>query len=479
MGIRSALNTRSSFPQDSKYYFDNAPNPGYDWSAMTRALTILLALTMVTCRQYPFRFQPDSAITGQTTEVTIDRPSESDILFVIDSSGSMKTKQDNLKRNISLFIDTLATSVNKFQIAVTTTDNTSCTDVPPTPNPWDGKCGRLLSPDGTDPIIRRADFADNAALANRFRSTVDAVGVLGSPYEEGLKSAFRAVSPDLAGPGKPNAGFVRPNAQLVIVILSDETDCSFSLDNPEDRAVFVGSSLQSGQSCYEFKDQLEPPSAWAQRITTVKGRRRLVSVGVISAAVAVDGVLQSRECSVGSDGQPTDQCSCFFDNPLAFCKYTKLKSPPASNTSPSTCADGNCCTSLGDERYFQFADAFVEREKDSVCRAEYNETMFRLANIANRDCFALDPPPANDDVSNVEIKRRRGDASAPFVLVPRIQPEEAATGSGWYFVSDVAASGEKTNEVCLAGDFQRKLGDTFKIFVVASTQGSNSEIPAD
>lgn len=448
-------------------------------SLAVSSLAAALVVAVAGCRQYPFRFQPDSAITGQTTEVTIDRPSESDILFVIDSSGSMQTKQDNLKRNISLFIDTLASSVNKFQIAVTTTDNTSCTDVPPTPNQWDGKCGRLLSPDGTDPIIRRSDFSDNAALANRFRSTVDAVGTAGSPYEEGLKAAYRAVSPELAGPGKPNAGFVRPNAQLVIVILSDETDCSFSLDNPESRAVFVGSSLQSGQSCYEFKDQLDPPSAWAQRVTAVKGRRRLVSVGVISAAVAVDGVLQSRECSVGGDGQPTDQCSCFFKNPLAFCKYTKLKSPPPSNSSSTSCEDGNCCTSLGDERYFQFADAFVEREKDSVCRAEYNETMFRLANIANRDCFALEPPPANDDVSNVEIKRRRGDAGTPFELVPKITAEEAATKSGWYFVSDIGASGEKTNEVCLAGDFQRKLGDTFRIFVVASTQGTDSEIPAD
>ena len=44
------------------------------------------------------------------------------VLLLIDSSGSMKQHQDNLKRNISAYINDLAQSPNKFQIAVTTTD---------------------------------------------------------------------------------------------------------------------------------------------------------------------------------------------------------------------------------------------------------------------------------------------------------------------------------------------------------------------
>ncbi len=428
------------------------------------------------CQQYPFLFQPASTVSGQNQEVTDTKPFESDILFVIDNSGSMKTKQDKLIASMNAFITELAGSQNKYQIGITTTDE-NCEYTPPSPNPWDGKCGRLFSPDGNDPVIRRTDFTDNNALIARFNTVVAGVGTSGSPYEQGMKAARDAVTTVNTGVGKPNAGFVRPEALLLIIIVSDESDCSYSDDPEFGLTVFVDTSLDVGESCYQFADKLIAPAVWGQQILDVKTRQLLVAVGIITGAVFdANGAAIASECSVGSDGHATNQCSCFEESPLSYCKFTQDTSPPPGQV--AVCDDASCCTSLANARYSQFADFWSAHVKGSVCESDYSNTMFQLANIAINDCFTVDPPPADDDPNNISISRRVSGQTA-FVPAPMITKTQAlANGNGWYYETDPTTEGKKVHQVCLAGTFHRKLGDTFRVFVLSSTKGSTSDIAA-
>jgi hypothetical protein len=462
-------------------------------NVLSLGLSVAALISAHGCRRYVFEFQPKSQKILRDIELTVDRPSEADVLFVIDSSGSMAQHQENLRRNISAYIDNLSTSPNKFQIAVTTTDLNDCTEIPPAGNPWDGKCGRLLSPDGQDPIIRRVDYADNVALAERFRAIAGAVGTKGSGYEQGLKAAARAVDPELTGAGKPNSGFVRPGALLMVVILSDESDCSYAFDQQSGYSQFIGLNLEAGESCYKFRDKLEPANAWADRISTVKGRRALGAVCAITAGQFDEATRQftAGNCVIDANNQPSNACTCFLNQSVSFCQYPfpdegldAQRQPPPGQTGGcgpnTTCCTGNsCCIAMADDRYVSFADNFRLRFKDSICRGEYRETLNTCAEITKRDCFPLAQGPADDREDYVTVRRKLA-GETEWTDVPQVPSSVNFAGNGWFLFTDKeTATGETVSEICLAGEYKRVIGDTYNIKVFVESTGDGSDIPAD
>jgi hypothetical protein len=129
-----------------------------------------------------------------------------DTLFVIDNSCSMSEEQAFLGSNLSAFLSSADAQNIDYHIAVTTTDIARPTR------------GQFV---GTTRVIDRA-------TPNRdqvFSSNVDQ-GVQGADGEAGLHAAFLALSdPLITG---HNAGFLREDAALAIVVVSDEEDQSFS-----------------------------------------------------------------------------------------------------------------------------------------------------------------------------------------------------------------------------------------------------------
>src|SRR3954470_7311470 len=81
-------------------------------------LAALLAAPRCTCDSVP----ANALVDCQTTQILPDAVA-TDILFVIDDSGSMTEEQANLAANLGAFIDTLAASPvkNDFRIGVTNT----------------------------------------------------------------------------------------------------------------------------------------------------------------------------------------------------------------------------------------------------------------------------------------------------------------------------------------------------------------------
>jgi hypothetical protein len=95
--------------------------------------------------------------------------------------------------------------------------------------------GVLLEPPGSaDPWIDGP--ADDVAATF---TSVASMGTSGCSYEMPLRAAERALSSDYySGPGEPNEGFRRPGSLLLLIILTDEDDCSIDLDVLEFRMIF-------------------------------------------------------------------------------------------------------------------------------------------------------------------------------------------------------------------------------------------------
>jgi hypothetical protein len=150
-----------------------------------------------------------------------------DILFVIDNSGSMSEEQDNLRDNFADFVTGAQQFQNDFQLGIVTTDMDA-----------EAHQGRMV-----DPRV----MARGPDVARIFEDAVR-VGSNGAGEEKGLEAAQRALSDplifdtgvacvadgDCMAPdacvtgfcGGHNRGFLRDEAALEVIFVSDEDDFS-------------------------------------------------------------------------------------------------------------------------------------------------------------------------------------------------------------------------------------------------------------
>ena len=141
-----------------------------------------------------------------------------DILMVIDNSGSMLGYQLLLGARFEDFLTYLEQAEVDYRVAVTTTTvdeyypDPSCTEeeLAQVPEPGGLHLDLVLTPETPNPSEAFADVVK--------------VGACGSGYEKGLEAARLALSPEmLAG---ANAEFLRDDAYLSLVFVSDEQDFS-------------------------------------------------------------------------------------------------------------------------------------------------------------------------------------------------------------------------------------------------------------
>lgn len=130
-----------------------------------------------------------------------------DILWVIDNSGSMANKRDRLAKSFDQFIRTLTTEQVSFHIGVTTTDMTKT---------GAGFSGQLIA---SPTVITNTTPNPVAAFTDHVTMPPSRV-----EDEQGLAAGLAAVTEPLASGA--NAGFLRPNANLAIIVVSDEDDHS-------------------------------------------------------------------------------------------------------------------------------------------------------------------------------------------------------------------------------------------------------------
>lgn len=131
-----------------------------------------------------------------------------DVLFVVDSSGSMDTHQKNFARATANLEKSLFQAKRSYHLGVINMD--------PEGSPLAGGqvAGELL---GNPKVI--AMGAKKGALAANLR-----VGTAGSSVEAPFDMISLALSPNMLA--KENAGFIRPDSSLAIVLLTDAEDQS-------------------------------------------------------------------------------------------------------------------------------------------------------------------------------------------------------------------------------------------------------------
>ncbi|MBE4752539.1 choice-of-anchor D domain-containing protein [Corallococcus sp. ZKHCc1 1396] len=170
--------------------------------------------------------------TDQTDRFFQEAEAKVDVLFVIDNSGSMMEEQQSLGANFSAFLSAATAAHVDYRIGVTTTG------LDPSPGGWSecpggalgGENGRLFPVDGSSPRI----ITPETPHAAQVFATNTQVGVC-HWNEQGLDAAWRALSDpllyNLDDPRTPqsadgNGGFLRQDAKLAIIALSDEEDFS-------------------------------------------------------------------------------------------------------------------------------------------------------------------------------------------------------------------------------------------------------------
>ena len=367
-------------------------------------------------------------------------PGVVDILFVVDNSGSMREEHEQLVSSFATddcpitpqmaadfercygdappeicryffptveqlagelagcgFLQVLAAFDIDFRVGVITTDVGMCDNRYP-----DGQGGDAwgfrpqrgcLQPDGPlgvgEKVISRDDLRDgngaNDDLALRFQATLQNVGLFGTPVERGLDAMKVFLEPDShRAPGCENdlELFLRDNAHLVVIFLSDEDDCSRLPGDeifacPQGEVCDSGWTEFTGETCGEFVDHFTnfPPSTCYERFPYLTGAgeyaqflRELKGEGNVHVAAIAGGLdtgqgVSGGACRIDERGAITASCVATWGN---------------SNTPDCADDEANCCTADAGDRYFAVANA-LGGVKGSICALEYKDTLRNLA----------------------------------------------------------------------------------------------------
>lgn len=143
-----------------------------------------------------------------------------DVLWVIDNSGSMNEEQEKVAVNFEAFTQFFVNSGLDWHIGAITTDCGSLETDGATGTGLDPDCGKLIKVAGYPYLTPEVPAAEAM-----FRQLVRA-GAGGSSDEMGLLATWRALVPVTPEVELHNKGFLRKNAALHIIVVSDEADSS-------------------------------------------------------------------------------------------------------------------------------------------------------------------------------------------------------------------------------------------------------------
>jgi hypothetical protein len=165
-----------------------------------------------------------------------------DLLFVVDNSGSMADEQAKLIANFPGFaneIQTTLADVDSYHVGVVVTDNFGL-PFPDGVNNASPECrthGALVTSNmngNCGPFAEGHRYmTEMDDLGSAFACAAN-VGDQGSGYEEVAGSMLAAIGPGINAAGACNEGFIRDDALLVVVLISDENDDIESMGNPAD-----------------------------------------------------------------------------------------------------------------------------------------------------------------------------------------------------------------------------------------------------
>jgi hypothetical protein len=316
--------------------------------SLLTATTVALP-TLLACLDHPLKRVEYDAAQEDMAGIQIEVNKDVDILFVVDNSGSMGEEQANLSENFGRFVSVLEADDVKanYRLGITTTDDS---------NYWckgagvsDAESGQFVlsscrsrlgdfyfSGDDTDAEAACTDFCDLDSIEIQPTTTDDdpnpsvrpwleniegatnlpdgvtttqalqcfgPQGINGCGFESHLESMWKSLRLARMS-GQNQSGFLRDNAILSIVFVTDEADCSF---NRELQNTVFGEEGVGNQVFWSLPDVQQSPT----------------SAVCWNAGVSCDFSLESNQCTsinLDVDGNETNDDDAAALYPLS--KYT-------------------------------------------------------------------------------------------------------------------------------------------------------------
>jgi len=219
---------------------------------------ILTSLVSIGCTEYDIQGQlpileAEPNPVKLETPIVVDTISQInkpkvDILYIVDNSCSMAEEQYSLSTNFPQFMNYFLDSDLDYHIGVTSTDmsgpeGTMRTD-------FNGSEGRLREARG----YRYID--ENTPEPVELFSYMSVMGTMGSGIEEGRAAAYTAM--ELKKDGY-NSGFLREDAALHLIVISDERDWSSNTPIALDEFIRYLKLLKEDPEAITFSSIVGPP----------------------------------------------------------------------------------------------------------------------------------------------------------------------------------------------------------------------------
>jgi len=326
-----------------------------------------------------------------------------DILFMIDNTAG-RLVQDNLLRNFSTFASALGAfpgGLPNLHMAVITSDLGAGDGSIAGCSATGGDAGRFqYTARGTCTATNLdvgATFISNIGGSANYRGNLEdvftciaAVGESGCGFEQPLAAVARALGADGQPPPEENQGFLRADAFLLIVLLTDEDDCSV----PAGSTLFdtTTNSLASpfgpvssyrcnefGHLCNGVKPPRTAPNGSVSDVVTLNGCVSAEGAGQLTPVATL--VSQLRSLKVDPDAQI--QVAAIAAPPAPYTVH--WKNPPVTDSGPWPAVSLSCTASdgsFGDPavRINQWAAAFgTYGQFYGLCEPDYGVTLAAIA----------------------------------------------------------------------------------------------------
>lgn len=410
----------------------------------------LLAASLAACSDMPVRGVGEAI--GAEESAIIARPVRNavDVLWVVDNSTSMRPFQLRLAADLPALASALAELNVDFNFAVVTVDirDVAFRDRPPQSEfaaraSFDPDFAeRCAEPRG--PVLSASDYRLPSGRIDIDRLQVDfaciaAVGEdQGAATERGLEVVQRA----LEASDTFNEGFLRDEALLVVIFISDEDDCSQA----------ESANIRRNQ-CYMRSNypRLLPVEQFEEALLRIKGadfsdpasvqeaRDKILVLGLIG-----DPVVRQRD-------QPPRFMPTLVTSELDDAAFTCTGTFTGLATLPPTCREARDCGVSTAVTIFECVkDIGAGPEDDGVCGIRLSaNSSYRYWDLMRRFVPSYRPPGAPDPVAT-EASGTDASTAAPE---SDDSPEDGAASRGIFPWEDPSEGlGDELGFIPLAGE---------------------------
>jgi len=310
-----------------------------------------------------------------------EAPNAVDVLLVIDDSGSMEEEQDELIARFPGFVDELIfAGVTDLHVGVVSTDmGTGSVEVRTCDGSDFGSDALMRTQSGdscvpADDSFLRFDPDDSLGEFRRDFTCSARLGTSGCGIEQQLEAMLKAVTPATSdtrfhmsstghGDGA-NAGFLRDDALLVVVVVTDESDCSVA-----DPTLFTNTSISPNLWCLPENggEYLHPFTRYVDGLRALKGNdvifAPLAGIPEDLAGAPIRRILDDERLEIQVDESNPERlvASCEGEGGRADPPRRILEVAGALETLGGTQVTGSICADDYGDFFRDLADAITPR----------------------------------------------------------------------------------------------------------------------